>query len=420
MALSLRPFHLKTFVKKSLLKLAEPAKTRFKDFWADHKSPLLAGTVASITGISASIGLVLSALNSLGASKAQASSAIFISVALYGLLSIWLSAKYRMPISIVWSSTGAALLIASGNLGIEFSSVVGAFIFTGSLILLTGLWPALGKLVSKIPKPIASAMLAGVIFNFCVAPFKSIGSYALIVVPAILVWLLLQKFSPVWSTPAAILIIFGSTAITDGFQISPDDILPTLNFVAPTFDLTAILSIGIPLYLVNMASQNIPGIAIMKSFGYEVPFKAAMTATGSATILGGLFGGMSLNLAAITAALNANDHAHKDSKRRWLSSVYGGIVYLVVALFSGVTVAFVLAAPKELILAAAGIALIGTIVGALSSALEDVKLRLPAMVTFLVGTSGLTLFSISSAFWALISGLLVWGWLNLDTKFKQI
>jgi benzoate membrane transport protein len=416
MAQNHKPFLSRTFVKKSLLKLAEARSSRLRDFWSDHKSPLLAGTVASITGISASIGLVLSALNSLGASKAQASSAIFISVTLYGLLSIWLSAKYRMPISIVWSSTGAALLIASGSLGLAFSSVVGAFIFTGALILLTGIWPALGRSVSKIPKPIASAMLAGVIFNFCVAPFKSIGSYALIVVPAILVWLLLQKFSPVWSTPAAILIIFGSTAVTDGFTISPDEILPTLSFVSPTFDLTAILSIGIPLYLVNMASQNIPGIAIMKSFGYEVPFKAAMAATGSATIIGGLFGGMSLNLAAITAALNANDHAHKDSKRRWLSSVYGGIVYLLIALFSGATVAFVLAAPKELILAAAGIALIGTIIGALSSALEDLKLRLPAMVTFLVGTSGLTLFSISSAFWALVSGLLVWTWLNFKKK----
>jgi benzoate membrane transport protein len=346
----------------------------------------------------------------------QASSAIFISVTLYGLLSIFLSAKFRMPISIVWSSTGAALLIASGGLKLPFSSVVGAFIFTGGLFLLTGLWPALGKLVSKIPKPIASAMLAGVIFNFCVAPFKSIGNYALIVVPAILVWLLLQKLSPVWSTPAAITIIFGSTAVTGGFRISSDEILPTLNFVSPTFDLTAILSIGIPLYLVNMASQNIPGIAIMKSFGYEVPFKAAMTATGSATIIGGLFGGMTLNLAAITAALNANEHAHRDPNRRWLSSVYGGIVYLIIALFSGATVAFVLAAPKDLILAAAGIALIGTIIGSLSSALEDIKLRLPAMVTFLIGTSGLTLFSISSAFWALIFGLLVWGFLNLKTK----
>lgn len=415
-ALNHRLFRSRTFARKSQLKLAEATTRRLRALWSDHKSPILAGTVASVTGISASIGLVLSALDSLGASKAQASSAIFVSVALYGLLSIWLSAKYGMPISIVWSSTGAALLIASGNLGLEFSSVVGAFIFTGALILLTGLWPALGKLVSKIPKPIASAMLAGVIFNFCVAPFKSIGSYALIVVPAILVWLLLQKFSPVWSTPAAIFLIFGSTAVTDGFQISPDEILPTLSFVSPTLDFAAILSIGIPLYLVNMASQNIPGIAIMKSYGFEVPFKAAMTATGLATIMGGFFGGMSLNLAAITAALNANDHAHKDSNRRWLSSVYGGVVYLIVALFSGVTVAFVLAAPKELILAAAGIALIGTIIGALSSALEDLKLRLPAMVTFLVGTSGLTIFSISSAFWALISGLLVWGWLNLKTK----
>ena len=171
--------------------------------------------------------------------------------------------------------------------------------------------------------------------------------------------------------------------------------------------------IAIPLYLVTMASQNIPGIAIMKSFGYEVPFKPVMASTGIAAVIAAFFGGFSMNLAAITAALNANDHAHKDPKRRWLSSVYGGYVYILIALLAGITVAFVLQAPHELVLAAAGIALLGTIINALSSAVEVVELRLPAMVTFLVTASGMSAFSIGSAFWALIAGLLVWAWLNL-------
>jgi len=387
--------------------------------FADHRAPLLAGTVASITGTAASAGLVLAALTSLGATKSQTTSAIVVLLTFYGLLSILLSMRYKMPISIVWSTPGAALLISSGSLGLPFSSTIGAFIVTGALLLLTGLWPALGRLVSSIPKPIASAMLAGVIFNFCIAPFQSATDFPWLVIPGLLVWLVLYKYATIWATPAAMVLIFASTAIAQGITVNPAEILPTLEFVSPTFDIASIIGISIPLYLVTMASQNIPGIAIMKSFGYEVPFKPVMASTGLAAIIAGFFGGFSMNLAAITAALNANDHAHKDPKRRWLASVYGGYVYLLVALLAGVTVAFVLQAPRELVLAAAGIALLGTIISALSAAVEVVELRLPAMVTFLVTASGLSAFSIGSAFWALIAGLLVWGWLGLKSKTKN-
>jgi benzoate membrane transport protein len=384
--------------------------------FADHKAPILAGTVASITGTAASAGLVLTSLTALNATTAQTASAIFVLIAMYGLLSIGLSWRYQMPISIVWSTPGAALLISSGKLNLPFSSAVGAFIVTGFLLLLTGLWPALGRLVSSIPKPIASAMLAGVIFNFCVAPFQSAADFPWIVLPAILVWLVLYKYATIWATPAAMVIIFTLTAIDRGITFGASNLLPHVELVAPTFDLAAIVSIGIPLYLVTMASQNIPGVAIMKSFGYEVPFKQVMTATGTAAIIAGFFGGFSMNLAAITAALNANEHAHKDPKRRWLSSVYGGYVYLIIALLAVPTVAFVLQAPKELVLAAAGLALLGTIVSALSAAVEVVDLRMPAMVTFLVAASGVSAFGIGSAFWALVAGLIVWGWLSLRTR----
>ena len=381
--------------------------------FADHRAPLLAGAVASITGTAASLGIALSALSGLGATKAQTTSAVVASTALFGLLSILLSHRYKMPISVVWSTPGAALLISSGALGLPFSTAVGAFMVSGFLLLLTGLWPTLGRLVSSIPKPIASAMLAGVIFNFCVASFKAVSEFPLIVLPALIAWLLLYKIATVWATPVAMVLIFSLTAVNLGISVPLSELIPKLEFVVPSFDLTAILSIGIPLYLVTMASQNIPGIAIMKSFGYEIPFKPVMVSTGLATILNNFFGGIPLNLAAITAALNANEHAHKSPSRRWLASVWGGYVYFIIAALAGAAAVFVLQSPRDLILAAAGIALIGTIVSALSSAMEDTTLRVPAMITFLVGASGLTLFDIGSAFWALMSGLLVWGWLSL-------
>lgn len=390
-------------------------KTASRGF-SDHRAPLLAGVVASVAGTAASVSLVLAALTSLGASKTQTTSAIVVLLLMYGLLSIILSTKFKMPISIVWSTPGAALLIASGNLGLAFSDAAGAFIVTGVLLLLTGLWPALGKLVSSIPKPISSAMLAGVIFNFCIAPFQSAADFPWLVIPGLIIWLVLYKYATIWATPVAMVVIFASTAFSLGIAVNPNEILPTFEFVLPTFDLTAIISIGIPLYLVTMASQNIPGIAIMKSFGFEVPFKPVMVSTGSAAIAAGFFGGFSMNLAAITAALNANEQAHKNPARRWLASVYGGYFYILIAMFAGVAVAFVTQAPREVVFAAAGIALLGTIVSALSSAVEVVELRLPAMVTFLVTASGLSAFSIGSAFWALLAGLAVWGWLRVKNS----
>ena len=371
----------------------------------------MAGTVASITGTAASIGVVLTALTGLGATPDQTATAVFLMLISYGLLSIGLSWRFKMPISIVWSTPGAALLVSSASLELGFANATGAFLVTGALLALTGLWPALGRAVSAIPKPIASAMLAGVIFPFCIAPFQAISEYSKIVLPALLVWLVLYRFAQVWAAPVAIAVAFIGIWFQLGVSVPQAQILPVFEVITPQFDPFAVVGIAIPLYLVTMASQNVPGIAIMKTFGYDVPFRPVLTTTGLAAMFAGFFGGFSMNLAAITAALNANEHAHKDPKRRWLASVYGGYVYLVIAALAGITVAFVLQTPRDLVLAAAGIALLGTIISALTSALEEPGLRLPAMTTFLVTASGVSAFGIGSAFWALIAGLLVWGWL---------
>jgi benzoate membrane transport protein len=380
------------------------------------RAPILAGTVASITGQAASTGVVLAALSALGATQSQIVSVVFMMLLLYGTLSIVLSWRYKMPISIVWSTPGAALLVSAGGLGFGFETAVGAFIVASVLIALTGLWPALGKLVTSIPKPIASAMLAGVIFSFCIAPFSAAGQYPLVVMPAIVVWLVLYKLAQVWATPIAMIFLFGLTAIELNISIAVEDILPAAQLVAPQFSLVAIISIGIPLYLVTMASQNIPGIAIMKSYGFEVPFKPVMLATGIGSLLVNFFGGFVTNLAAITAALNANEQAHKDAGKRWIASVSGGVVYLLLALTAGASISFVIQAPREIILAAAGLALFSTMIGALSSIVEDPELRLPAVLAFLVASSGFTAYSIGPAFWALVAGVVVWLWLARRKK----
>ena len=373
-----------------------------------YKAPILAGGVSAITGVAASTGVVLAAMKGLGATDGQILSIIFVATFGYGLLSIVLSLRFKMPLSIVWSTPGAALLVAAGTLNLGFPVAVGSFILSGVLLTLTGLWPALGRLVSGIPKPIASAMLAGVIFSFCIAPFKVITTNPWVILPALVVWLVLYRFATIWAAPAAIAVMGVIISMTVPLPSSAISLIPHIEFTAPQFTLTGLFSIAIPLYLVTMASQNIPGIAIMKSFDYEVPFRPVMVTTGLASIFTAPIGGFAFNLAAITAAINANEHAHPNPKKRYLASVYGGVIYLVLALLVVPFISYVLNVPHDLILAMAGIALFATITSALVTATEEPTLRLPAVVTFLVGASGFAVWGIGSAFWALATGVVIW------------
>lgn len=371
----------------------------------DFKAPIVAGIVATVTGTLASTGIVLTGLAAVGATASQAASGICFMLITYGLLSMALSWRYRMPISIVWSTPGAALLASAASLNIGFASAVGAFIVCGILLSLTGLWPALGRLVSSIPRSLASAMLAGVIFSFCISPFLAIVDYPAVAIPVIITWVVMYRLAPIWAAPSAIVLAFILIVTTIGVDTGSQSLAPTLEFMTPQFDVQAMISIAIPLYIVTMASQNVPGIAIMKNFGYEIPFKPTLLWTGFVTSLSAFFGGYAQNLAAITAALNADEHAHKDPAKRWVASFSGGIAYLLVALAASATVALVLATPRELLLAAAGLALMGTLANALGTAMETLSERIPALITFLITASGIVLFDIGSAFWALVIGL---------------
>jgi len=371
------------------------------------RAPIIAGSVASITGTAATTAIFLTAFQNLGATKTQTISMVAIMLVFYGALSIALSWKFKQPLSVVWSTPGAALIAGSSLPGIGFNNAMGGVLIAGLLLALTGLWPWLGKLVTSIPKSIASAMLAGVIFSFCVAPFAASATYPALVLPVIAVWLVLYWLAPLWASPVAIILAFTLIGFDRGLQVTSSDWLISLNFAVPGFSLASVFSIAIPLFLVAMASQNSPGIAIMKSFGYEVPFRASLVTTGLGTVVASFVGGFVMNLAAITAALNANEQAHKDPKKRWLASVSGGVVYWIFALFAGIAVAFVFQTPRELLLAASGLALLPTIIGAFSNMVEIPAERLPAVIAFLVASSGAAFFGIGAAFWAILLGLVV-------------
>jgi benzoate membrane transport protein len=345
----------------------------------------------------------------MGASQAQIATAIAVMLLGYGVLSIALSLWLKMPISIVWSTPGAAFLASSGALGLSFAQAVGSFIFASFLILLTGLWPALGRLVAKIPPQVSAAMLAGVIFPFVAATVHSAVNFPVLIVPVIIVWLLLNRFIPVWASPVSIglgFILIGFS--TEASSYSPGSFWPALELVAPQFDIAAIIAIGIPLYLISMASQNLPGLAIMGSLGYKLPASKIFISTGLGSILTSIFGGFGLNLAAITAALNADEGAGKDPSKRYLAASFGGFIYILFAIFATVFAAFVVAVPRELLLALAGVALINTFAGSIRTAVSDESLRLAGIVTFVIGAAGISVLGIGGAFWALIAGVLVW------------
>lgn len=375
------------------------------------KAPIIAGFVASVSGSAATFGIAIAGLLAMGATREQTFTAIFVLLFGYGLLSTVLSYRYKMPISIVWSTPGAAFLAASAGLGLEFEQAVGGFLLSGILLTITGFWPALAKLVQRIPAAIASAMLAGILFTFVITTVQASVDYPLLVLPFVLVWFLLNRISPVWATPIAIVLAFGlinaqvGTGWLDGVTL-----FPSFDLVVPVFELVPMFSIGIPLYLITMASQNLPGIAIMKGFGYAVPVRAVIGSTGIATVAASFFGGFGMNLAAITAAINANEQAAKDPARRWVASFVGGLVYWLFAIGAGFFAAFVLAVPTELLLAVVGIALLPSFVSAIGVSLEDKEHRLPAVITFVVGAAGISVLGVGGAFWALVAGMLVLGW----------
>ncbi|MCT1364960.1 MULTISPECIES: benzoate/H(+) symporter BenE family transporter [unclassified Microbacterium] len=372
--------------------------------------PIVAGIVTALVGFTSSFAVVLTGLDAVGASAAQAASGLLAVSLAMGLACIVLAWRYRMPITAAWSTPGAALLVATGSVEGGWPAAVGAFLVTASLILLTALWPALGALIARIPPSIAQAMLAGVLLPLCLARITGVVANPWGVLPVVLTWLLFARLAPRWAVPlafAAAAAVVALSLVSAGTPVDPAVLLPRFELTMPAFTVGALVGIALPLFIVTMASQNVPGIAIMRSFGYKVPWRPAMLVTGLGTALGAPAGGHAINLAAISAALAASPDADPDPTRRWLAGVSTGASYLVLGAFSAAFATLVVLAPTAVIPAVAGLALFGAFGAAVQQAIDDPGERLPAVVTFLVAASGIAVLGVSAAFWALVAGLLV-------------
>jgi benzoate membrane transport protein len=369
--------------------------------------PVIAGILTALVGFTSSSAIVLAGLRGVGASPAQAASGLLALCAMQGIAIIFLASRHRIPLTVAWSTPGAALLAATGVVRGGWPAAVGAFLVVAGLIVLTGLWPRLGRLIAAIPTPIAQAMLAGIALDLCLAPVRALAAHPWEVAPILLTWLVLLRLAPKWAVPAAFavtLAVIGADVALHGGTGRGGALLPHLNSTVPALTWPCLLSIAIPLYIVTMAGQNIPGVAVMASYGYQVPWRETMAVTGVATAVTAPAGGHALNLAAITASLAASPDADPDPGRRWIASVTAGWCYLVLALGSAAFTTLVSAAPAEVVGAVAGLALLGTLSASLSGALTAGEGREAAVITFLVAASGLTLGGIGAAFWALVAG----------------
>ncbi|WP_271007305.1 benzoate/H(+) symporter BenE family transporter [Paucibacter sp. B51] len=366
-------------------------------------STAVAGFVAVLVGFTSSVAIVFQAAQALGATPAQTSSWMWALGLGMGLTSLGLSWWSRQPILTAWSTPGAALLAATS--GLSMPEAVGAFLFCAALILLFGLTGWFERLMDRIPLAVAAALLAGVLARFGLDAVLTVKSAPELVLVMAAAYLLGRRFWARYAVPGVLLAGVAVAALQGRLHLDAVEwAWAAPVWTAPQFSLAALVGVGLPLFLVTMASQNLPGVAAQRAAGYRTPVSASIAATGAASLLLAPFGGYALNLAAITAAICMGREAHEDPARRYTAAMAAGLFYIALGLAGGAVVGLLVAFPRELVAAVAGLALLGTIAGGLHSALAEPEHRDAAMLTFLVTLSGLSLLGIGAAFWGLVAG----------------
>ncbi|UVL28165.1 benzoate/H(+) symporter BenE family transporter [Pseudomonas donghuensis] len=369
-------------------------------------SALVAGFIAMLTGYTSSLVLMFQAGQAAGLTTGQISSWIWALSIGMAVCSIGLSLRYRTPITVAWSTPGAALLITSLG-GVSYGEAIGAFITCAVLVVICGMTGSFERLVKRIPASLASALLAGILFKIGSEIFIAAQHRTALVLGMFFSYLLIKRVSPRYSVLAALVVgtvLSAAMGLLDfsGFSLE----VATPVWTTPSFSLAATISIGIPLFVVAMTSQNMPGVAVLRADGYQVPASPLITVTGLASLVLAPFGSHGVNLAAISAAICTGPHAHEDPNKRYTAAVWCGIFYGIAGVFGATLAALFAALPKELVLSIAALALFGSIMNGLTVAMNEAREREAALITFMVTASGFTLFSIGSAFWGIVAGVL--------------
>ena len=377
----------------------------FKDL---SLSAFVAGFVAVLVGFTSSVAIVFQAAQSFGATPAQITSWIWALGLGMGLCSLVPSLLLRKPVMVAWSTPGAAVLATAGAAGsFSMGEAVGAFMVCSLLVILVGATRGLERLADRIPMEIASALLAGVLARFGIQAFAAAQTALPLVLLMVGAYLVARRMAGRYAVVVTLIVGILWVLMTGQMAWSMEPVrLAMPVFVVPQWSVSAIVSLAIPLFVVTMASQNLPGMAVIRASGYELPVSRLITMTGWASLVLAPFGAFALNFSAITAAICMGPEAHEDRLKRYTAAASCGAIYILIGLFGALVTGLLTSFPNELVVAIAGIALLSTIGNGLASALRDERHREPALITFLVTLSGITLMDIGSAFWGVVAGSL--------------
>ena len=385
--------------------MLDATRPRLRPLADTSTSAVVAGFIGMLTGYTSSLVLMFQAGQAAGLSAGQISSWIWALSIGMAATCIGLSLRYRAPVMVAWSTPGAALLITSLP-GVPYSEAIGAYILCSALILVCGLTGSFDRIMRRIPGSIAAALLAGVLFKIALEICVAAEQQPLLVIAMLFAYLLGKRLLPRYAVLAALLVgcvLAGTLGLLNFSEFELQ--LATPEWTTPSFSIAAAISIGIPLFIVAMASQNLPGMAVLRANGYDVPASPLLNTTSLVSILLAPFGSHGIHMAAISAAICAGPEAHEDPKKRYTAAIWCGVFYGIAGLFGATLAALFAALPKALILSIAALALFASIIGGLTQAMSEPKEREAALITFLVTASGMTLFGVGSAFWGIVAGL---------------
>ncbi len=376
-------------------------------------SHITAGFSAVLIGYTSSIVIILQAATAAGASAAQIESWLLALGLMMGFSSIGYSWYYKTPILTAWSTPGAAMLVGVAPQH-DLPTLLGAFVFTGALIFITGLITPLSNALKRIPSPLATAMLAAILLPFCINAFKPIMNVSGVFLLLFTTYALSKRFAANYTMLMLLIVSLVAAFYLDNTLISNANLaIAAPIWLLPQFDLGAIINIAIPLYIVTMLSQNLSGIAMMQSYGYNTPVKPILVGTGLINILGAPFGGFSLNLAAISAAMCMTEEVDSNKGNRYRAVIWAGLFYILAGLLATSVVSIFVAFPSEVTQMLAGFALLGTLLMCLQSAFSNARYREASLLTFLVTLSGISFLGLNAIIWGLLFG---WFYASLMNK----